>query len=208
MGLILDHPPGLATAWGGQGRMSLDGTPIGLVALHAAGPGRLTARLLREGAELARATAAGGRGWCWLALAAAGADALEWDAPALRLSLAAGCATPALRLWAAPAPEAVWLGATILGPGALLPLGGGPPVPHLRLAAGEVCRITLAAPPPAGAVPVLDTLRGTPPLPCWDGATLVLRAGTAWDGVIAALETAKVRPDGPAHETPGGVAGT
>lgn len=189
MALILDHPPGRAQAWGGEGRVRLDGVPVGMVGLHAAGAGALTARLLRDGAELARATAAGGPGWRWLPLAATGADALEWEAPALHLTLAEGRATPALRLWAAPAPEVVWLGAAIVGPGALLALGGGPPVPHLRLAAGAVCRITLAKVPPEGGRPILQTLRGVPPLWSWDGAALVLRAGAAWDGVLPGLAT-------------------
>jgi hypothetical protein len=187
MGLISNHPPGRATAWGGQGQVRLGALPVGMVALHAAGAGRLTVRLLRGGTELARAAATGGPGWRWLAIAAAGADALQWDAPTLPLTLAEGRATPALRLWSGPAPEAVWLGATILGPGALMPLGGGPPVPHLRMAPGEVCRITLADAPPEGARPILDTLRGAPPRADRQGRTLVLRAGRAWDGILPGL---------------------
>jgi hypothetical protein len=185
--LILDWPPGLASAWAGEGRLALaDAVEVSLLALHAAGPGRLAVSLWRAGEEVARGEAPGGPGWRFLSLAA-GADELRWHAPALRLTLAEGRAVPALRLWSGPVAEAAWLGASLLGPGAMMALGAAPPCPHLRLAAGEVARITLAETPAAGLRPVLETLRGSPPLADWEGRCLVLRAGAAWEGVVRGL---------------------
>lgn len=192
--LILDQAPGLASAWAGEGRMALPRVrEVSLLALHAAGPGRLEVSLWQAGKEVARGVAPGSAGWRFLELAAAGADELRWDAPALRLTLAEGRGVPALRLWSGPVAEAVWLGASLLGPGAIMALGGGPPCPHLRLAAGDVARITLAGAPAVGMRPVMETLRGRPPLTGWQGRHIILRAGARWDGVVRGLEAEGVQ---------------
>lgn len=184
--LILDLPRGESAGWLPAGELRLPpGATPGLAALHTPDTGPLTLSLWRAGHPLAEVSRDGGPGWRFLALPGLEADTLRWHAPTLRLTRQAGGLTrqaggagPALRLWAAPAAD--WSQARWLGRVTLVMLGNAPPCPYLRLAAGEIARLT----PPPGVMPQLQTLRGTPPRQDHDGPTLILRAGATWEGTF------------------------
>ncbi len=185
--------------WQGPSRLWLGAAPQ---ALHLPEGGGLLGLHLPRAAPASALVVTTAAGPARLAAPAAGWVALELPGPPLAVQaegapfqlsggLGEGPAFPACRLWeAAPGliPEDHWRRARILGDGAVLALAAGPARPFVRLAAGEVARITLPPPGvPAPLEPILAALRGPLPLADLTGLTLTLRAGAAcavlWEGV-------------------------
>ena len=159
--LILDAPPACGVLWLTEEARALALPAGGGAALHLARAAPC-AVLVVNAARLAGARLAAG----WLPLPAAGALLLSAAGAPIPLSRAAD-GLPARRVWdeaAGAIPEAAWAAARVWGEGRVVALGGGPPRPVLRLAAGGAAFVTLpwlearALPEPR-----IATLRGPPP---------------------------------------------
>jgi hypothetical protein len=191
MRLILQRWPGASRLWLGAAPQPLQLPAGNLLGLHLPRAAPSSALVVTTAAGPARLAAPAG-GWVVLELPGPPLAVQAEGAPfQLSGGLGEGPAFPACRLWEAEPgliPEDLWRRARILGDGAVLALAAGPARPFLRLAAGEVARITL--PPldvPGPLAPLLTALRGPLPLAELESLTLTLRAGAAcavlWQGV-------------------------